>query len=100
MKHRMVSRAPLVDCLRVAGKLTAERTLTEPGFSAAYAWLCRSMRRRVPGYRGGALWWGWHTVDGVVGKRPDLRQRCWAGTPCGTGTKSSSRANCANCCPV
>lgn len=84
MQLWMIGRAPLVDCLRDAGELTVDPAQTEPGFSAAYAWLRGAMRRRIPGYRGGPLWWGWHTIDSVVGKRPDLRQRYWAGTPWGS----------------
>lgn len=77
MRLWMICPADLVAQLEAAGELTLDwsRSCDAADFPVQWAWLREAMRRRVPGYGGSGFWWGWHTLHGVAGKRPDLRDR-------------------------
>ncbi len=72
----MICPATLTRLLYEKGELSSElRGPIEKNNARAYEWMRHQMHKRIPGYRSPSIWWSWYRIDGITGKKPDLRSR-------------------------
>jgi hypothetical protein len=65
------------ETLQTTGMLRADPRLADPDFAAAYRWMVKQMRQRLPrpSFAATVPLWAWYQWEGTHRPRPDLRSR-------------------------